>query len=107
MLEIENTINAVGLDSGKISKIIDFQKQEETPHKPELRIVLKYHHGVAVINRIERVSCPGLRIYRNKNKLPKVLNGLGIAIISTSKGVMSDKAARAANQGGEVIAYVD
>jgi len=74
--------------------------------KPRLVIKLKYHRGKPVIEHVERVSRPGLRIYRGKDKLPKVMGGLGVAIVSTSKGLMSDRAARAAGQGGEVIAYV-
>ena len=62
--------------------------------------------GGRVIDGIKRISKPGLRVYAAKDELPKVLNGLGIAIISTSKGIMTDKAARNANVGGEVIAYV-
>jgi small subunit ribosomal protein S8 len=67
---------------------------------------LKYFDNKPVIEKIERVSRPGLRIYRSKDELPKVLSGLGVAIISTSKGVMSDRAARAAGIGGEVICTV-
>jgi small subunit ribosomal protein S8 len=74
--------------------------------KSELTVVLKYHDGRPVIANIKRVSTPGLRIYKNKDELPKVLGGLGIAIVSTSLGVMSDKQARAAGQGGEIICLV-
>ena len=74
--------------------------------KPELTITLKYYQGSPVIDELKRVSRPGLRIYRNKDELPKVLNGLGIAIISTSAGVMTDKQARAEGRGGEVICTV-
>jgi small subunit ribosomal protein S8 len=75
--------------------------------KPELTIDLKYFQGRPVISRLQRVSHPGLRIYKSKNQLPKVLGGLGVAIISTSKGVMTDRAARAANHGGEVLCIVE
>ena len=78
----------------------------ETDGKPVLSIALKYHEGRPVIDRLERVSRPGLRVYRRKDELPKVLGGLGVAIVSTSQGVMSDRAARAAGQGGEVIGVV-
>lgn len=78
----------------------------EIEGKAQIVIVLKYHDGVPVIDRLERVSRPGLRIFRGKDELPKVDGGLGIAIISTSGGVMSDRAARAAGHGGEVICYV-
>jgi small subunit ribosomal protein S8 len=71
-----------------------------------LTIDLKYFEGKKVIERIERVSRPGLRIYRKAGELPKVLNGLGIAIVSTSKGVMTDRSARSAGEGGEVLCYV-
>jgi len=71
-----------------------------------MNITLKYGAGRSVINGLKRVSKPGLRVYANCEDLPKVLNGLGIAIISTSKGIMTDKNARTANVGGEVMAYV-
>ncbi len=71
-----------------------------------LNITLKYGAGRSVINGLKRVSKPGLRVYANCEDLPKVLNGLGIAIISTSKGIMTDKRARSAKVGGEVMAYV-
>lgn len=74
--------------------------------KPELTIGLKYYLGKPVIEEIDRVSRPGLRIFRGKNELPVVNNGLGIAIISTSRGVMGDKAARTSGEGGEVICTI-
>lgn len=74
--------------------------------KPELEIALKYYQGKPVIERLQRVSRSSLRTYRGKNDLPKVLGGLGIAIISTSKGIMTDHQARAAGVGGEVICLV-
>jgi small subunit ribosomal protein S8 len=74
--------------------------------KPELEVTLKYFDGKKVIDTIERVSRPGLRIYKKKDELPKVMGGLGIAIVSTSKGVMTDRAARKAGMGGEIIGYV-
>lgn len=74
--------------------------------KPVLAIQLKYFQGRPVIDRIERVSRPGLRVYKGKDELPSVLGGLGIAIVSTSKGVMSDRQARAAGHGGEVLCIV-
>ena len=74
--------------------------------KPELTVTLKYYEGTAVIEKVQRVSRPGLRIYKGKDELPKVLNGLGIAIISTSSGLMTDKQARASGFGGEVICTV-
>lgn len=74
--------------------------------KPEMTIKLKYYDGKPVIAKISRVSRPGLRIYKGKEELPKVLGGLGIAVISTSAGIMTDRAARKAGHGGEVICFV-
>lgn len=74
--------------------------------KPSLTIKLKYFEGAPVIELIQRVSKPGLRVYKNSEELPKVNGGLGIAIISTSKGIMTDRAARAAGVGGEVLCNV-
>ncbi|MBK9136443.1 MAG: 30S ribosomal protein S8 [Betaproteobacteria bacterium] len=74
--------------------------------KAELEIALKYYAGRPVIERIERVSRPGLRIYRGKQALPQVMNGLGVAIVTTPKGVMTDRKARATGIGGEVLCYV-
>ena len=74
--------------------------------KPELEITLKYYAGRPVIERIERVSKPGLRIYKGRNAIPQVMNGLGVAIVSTSRGVMTDRKARANGVGGEVLCYV-
>ena len=74
--------------------------------KPELELTLKYFQGKAVVESIQRVSRPGLRIYKRKDELPKVMAGLGIAVVSTSKGVMTDRAARQAGLGGEIICYV-
>ena len=74
--------------------------------KAKLEIVLKYYEGRPVIERLERVSRSGLRQYRNKDALPKILGGLGVAIISTSQGLMTDRQARSAGVGGEVICLV-
>ncbi len=74
--------------------------------KPTLAIELKYYEGRPVIDRIERVSRPGLRIYRAKGEFPRVLGGMGTVIVSTPKGVMTDKAAQAIGQGGEVLCIV-
>ncbi|CAK0781556.1 30S ribosomal subunit protein S8 [Gammaproteobacteria bacterium] len=79
---------------------------QEVDGKPVLTITLKYFQGVPVIEQVRRVSRPGLRIYKNRNSLPKVMGGLGVAIISTPKGIMTDRAARAAGQGGEVLCQV-
>jgi len=74
--------------------------------KPSLTIKLKYYEGAPVIEQIKRVSRPGLRVYKSAEELPKVNGGLGIAIISTSKGIMTDRAARSAGVGGEVLCSV-
>ena len=74
--------------------------------KPELEVTLKYFQGKSVIETIDRVSRPGLRIYKKSGELPKVMGGLGVAIVSTSKGLMTDRAARKVGIGGEIIGYV-
>jgi len=74
--------------------------------KPQLEISLKYYADKPVIEKIERVSRPGLRIYRGRDDLPKVMNGLGVAIVSTSRGVMTDRKARGLGVGGEVLCIV-
>ncbi|WP_404851447.1 30S ribosomal protein S8 [Colwellia sp. RSH04] len=75
--------------------------------KPELSVTLKYFEGKEVIEKIKRVSRPGLRVYKSCDELPQVLAGMGIAIISTSKGLMTDRAARSAGIGGEVLGFVE
>ena len=89
-------------DEGYLS---DYAVSDESG-KGVLNVDLKYFQGVPVIETIKRVSRPGLRIYKGSKELPKVRGGLGIAIISTSKGLMTDRAARSAGHGGEVLAYV-
>jgi small subunit ribosomal protein S8 len=74
--------------------------------KPTLAVTLKYYQGRPVIDRLERVSRPGLRVYRGKDELPSIQGGLGVAIVSTSQGVMSDRQARASGHGGEVLCIV-
>jgi small subunit ribosomal protein S8 len=74
--------------------------------KAQLEIALKYYAGRPVIERIERVSRPGLRVYKGRHDIPQVMNGLGVAIVTTPKGVMTDRKARAAGIGGEVLCYV-
>jgi small subunit ribosomal protein S8 len=87
--------------------ILNFKFEEDGP-QGNIKIALKYHAGTKhpAIKHIERISRPGLRKYAGKNNLPRVLNGLGIAILSTSQGVMTDKEAREKNIGGEVLCYV-
>ncbi len=85
--------------------ILDYELVD-TGAKAEVRVDLKYFQGEPVIEMVKRVSRPGLRVYKGKDELPSVRDGLGIAIVSTSKGVMTDRAAREAGEGGEIIAYV-
>ncbi len=84
--------------------VADFSVSSDA--KPNMTVTLKYYQGNPVIDEMKRVSRPGLRIYKNKDELPKVLNGLGVAIISTSAGVMTDKKARTEGRGGEVICTI-
>ena len=100
--KLKQSIAQVLKDEGYIS---DF-KQDEVDGKPVLLIDLKYYQGKPVIENIKRVSRPGLRIYKSKDELPKVMGGLGVAIVSTSNGVMTDRAARKSGFGGEVLCYV-
>jgi small subunit ribosomal protein S8 len=83
-----------------------FKVKGQESGKPELEIQLKYYAGRPVIERLDRVSRPGLRVYRGHDSLPQVLNGLGVAIVTTPKGLMTDRGARKAGIGGEVIGYV-
>ena len=85
--------------------ITNFKTDTNGSHT-EMTVELKYYNGVPVIEKVKRVSRPGLRIYKSKDELPKVLGGLGIAIVSTSSGVMTDRAARAIGHGGEVVCTV-
>jgi small subunit ribosomal protein S8 len=85
---------------------IDGFKVASEEAKPQLELALRYYAGRPVIEKIERVSKPGLRIYKSKDDIPRVMNGLGIAIVSTSQGVMTDRKARATGVGGEVLCIV-
>ena len=100
--KLKQSIAQVLKDEGYIA---DYQVSGETG-KPVMSVDLKYYNGQPVIDDLKRVSRPGLRIYKANDELPKVQDGLGVAIVSTSKGVMSDRAARAAGEGGEVLCYV-
>ena len=100
--KLKGAIAGVLKDEGYID---DFAVRENDG-KPVLDISLKYYAGRPVIEKIERVSRPGLRIYRGNDNSPQVMNGLGVAIVSTSKGVMTDRKARAAGIGGEVLCVV-
>jgi small subunit ribosomal protein S8 len=99
--KLKAAIAKVLKDEGYID---DFKLEEGV--KPQLEIALKYYAGRPVIEKIERVSRPGLRIYKGTKDIPQVMNGLGIAIVSTSKGVMTDRKARATGLGGEVLCIV-
>jgi small subunit ribosomal protein S8 len=99
--KLKVAIAKVLLDEGYITAF-----SSDDAAKPTLTVTLKYYEGRPVIDELKRVSRPGLRIYKNKNELPKILNGLGIAIVSTSAGVMTDRAARDAGRGGEIICTV-
>jgi len=108
--------NAVAMPSSKLKIAIAGVLKDEgyiddfavrsAEGKPQLDIALKYYAGRPVIERIERISRPGLRVYKGSDDLPRVMNGLGIAIVSTPKGVMTDRRARAGNVGGEVLCIV-
>lgn len=100
--KLKVAIAAVLKDEGYID---DFAVRDANG-KSQLDIALKYYAGHPVIERIERISRPGLRVYKGSNDLPRVMNGLGIAIVSTPKGVMTDRRARATNVGGEVLCIV-
>jgi small subunit ribosomal protein S8 len=86
--------------------IDDFMVATDGDGKSTLTVRLKYYQGRPVIDRLERVSRPGLRVYKGKDDLPSVLGGMGVAIVSTSKGVMTDRAARAEGHGGEILCIV-
>jgi len=100
--KVKAGIASVLKDEGYVT---DF-RVDENNGKPQLEITLKYFQGRGVIDDIRRASRPGLRIYRGKDDLPRVLDGLGIAIVSTSRGFMTDAAAKSAGFGGEIICYV-
>ena len=101
--KVKVAIAAVLKDEGYI---LDSRVTQTGPGKSELEISLKYYEGKPVIERLERYSRSGLRQYRGKSELPKVLGGLGVAIISTSKGIMTDAQARQQGVGGEVLCFV-
>lgn len=86
--------------------IEDFSVTAEPGNKATLSVTLKYYEGRPVIDRLDRVSTPSLRIYRGKDKIPKIMGGFGVAIVSTSLGLMTDREARAQGQGGEVVCIV-
>jgi len=100
--KLKTALAQVLKDEGYIDGFAIRQKEG----KPEMDISLKYYAGRPVIEKIERVSRPGLRIYRGREDIPRVMNGLGIAIVSTSRGLMTDRKARATGIGGEVLCIV-
>jgi small subunit ribosomal protein S8 len=101
-LKLKAAIAQVLTDEGYVEGF----KVDANDGKPQLTIGLKYYAGRPVIERLERVSRPGLRIYKRRSDIPQVMNGLGVAIVSTSRGVMTDRRARSQGVGGEVLCYV-
>ncbi len=99
--KLKLAIAKVLLDEGYISSF-----SADGAVKPTLTVTLKYYEGRPVIDELKRVSRPGLRIYKNKDNIPTILNGLGIAIVSTSAGVMTDRQARETGRGGEILCTV-
>lgn len=120
LTRIRNALSAnkpdVSMGTSKLRQSIAKVLQEEgyitsysvngTGAKAQLTIVLRYHEGKPAIEKVRRISTPGLRVYCGKDKLPKVMGGLGIALVSTSVGIMTDRAARKLGHGGEVLCYV-
>ena len=102
--KIKMSILSVLKDEGYI---LDYEQKEIENNKKRLKIKLKYFQGQPVISKMKRISKPSLRVFKDKNSLPKVLNGLGIAVVSTSKGVMTDAEARKNNCGGELLCTVE
>jgi len=100
--KLEKAIAQVLQDEGYIDGFV----VRENSGLPELEVALKYYAGRPVIEKIERISKPGLRIYKGRDDLPRVMNGLGVAIVSTSRGVMTDRKARSLGVGGEVLCVV-
>jgi small subunit ribosomal protein S8 len=100
--KVKQSIAQVLKDEGYVD---DFAVQD-IDGKPVLKVTLRYYQGQPVIERVKRVSRPGLRVYKGKDELPTVMGGLGVAIVSTSAGVMTDRAARKAGHGGEVLCTV-
>lgn len=98
----KRAIAQILLEEGYISAV----EEKKDTLQGTLKITLKYARGQKVVSGLKRISKPGLRVYAKAGQMPKVLNGLGVAIVSTSKGIMTDKSAREANLGGEVLAYI-
>ncbi len=102
-----STYKAAILDVLQAEGYIDGYDVADVDSKPVTTVKLRYYQGEPVISLIKRVSRPGLRIFKGKDELPSVLNGLGVAVVSTSKGVMTDRAARESGEGGEVVCIVE
>lgn len=100
---MKKSITEILFDKGYI---LSYKFEDELNHQGNIKIALKYNSKTPAIKKLIRVSKPGLRKYANKETMPRVINGLGIAILSTSKGVITDKEARSLNVGGEIICYV-
>ena len=100
---MKKSITEILFDKGYI---LSYKFEDEVNHQGNIKIALKYNSKTPAIKKLIRVSKPGLRKYANKETMPRVINGLGIAILSTSKGVITDKEARNLNVGGEVICYI-
>ncbi|NLJ07041.1 MAG: 30S ribosomal protein S8 [Sphingobacteriales bacterium] len=102
---VKNEITRILFEQGYI---LNYKIENTSPSRTKIKIALKYDPitGISAIKKIGRISTPGLRQYRGKDELPRIINGLGIAIVSTSKGIMTDKEARKNNVGGELICYV-
>ena len=100
---MKKSITEILFDKGYI---LSYKFEDELNHQGNIKIALKYNSKTPAIKKLIRVSKPGLRKYANKETMPRVINGLGIAILSTSKGVITDKEARNLNVGGEIICYV-
>jgi small subunit ribosomal protein S8 len=104
--KLKSAIAQVLKDEGYIEDFAIRDRGGDDSAKKELRIGLKYYAGRPVIDRLERVSKPGLRVYRGRDDIPRIMNGLGVAILSTSRGVMTDRKARADGVGGEILCIV-
>lgn len=100
---IKKAIARILVDEGYLEKV---EFQDDQGPQGNIKVTLKYHNDKNAIKGLKRISRPGLRVYANAQEMPKVLGGLGIALVSTSQGVMTDKQARAKKTGGEVLAYI-
>lgn len=107
VVEIPSSKMKLGLaDILKKNNFVDDYSVIEDDKQNVLRVHLRYHDGIPAISGLQRISSPGLKVYKKNNELPRVLNGLGIAIISTPKGLLTDKEARSKSLGGEVVCFV-